>query len=56
MAFTGMLCRFTISYNSTLLLKESVPRAQVSQCLGRDCFEHHGKMLLLEMAHVSLFF
>ena len=55
MAFTGMLCRFTISYDS-LLLQEHVPRTQGSQCLEHDCFEHHGEMLLCEMAHVGLFF
>ena len=45
MAFTGMLCRFTISYDG-LLLKAYVPRTSGSQCLERDCLEHHDERSL----------
>ena len=44
-AFTDMLCRFTISYDS-LLLKEHVPRTEGSWCLERDCLDHHGERSL----------
>ena len=40
MAFTGILCRFTI-WLYVLLLKEHLPRTQVN--LERDCLEHHGE-------------
>ena len=55
MAFTGMLCRFTIIYYG-LLLKEYLPRTQGSQCFEPDCLKHHFEMLLFEMAHVNLLF
>ena len=45
MAFTGMLCRFTINYVG-LLLKEYVPRIQENYCLKPDCLEHNGEKSL----------
>ena len=45
MSFTGMLCRFTISYDG-LLLEEHVPRTQGSECLERDCWKHNGERSL----------
>ena len=60
MAFTGMLCRFTISYKG-LLLKEHVPRNQVCfnawevtawSIIAKDL----KASLLYEIVHVSFLY
>ena len=45
MAFTGMLCRFTIRCD-VLLLKEHIRRTQGSYCLERYCWKHHWERAL----------
>ena len=58
MDFTGMLCRFTISYDE-LLLKKQVPRTQGSsgmQLLGASWWKVIKALSLYEIFHVSLCF
>ena len=45
MTITGMLHKFTMSYNG-LQLKEHVPKTQGCHCLERDCLVHHGERSL----------